>query len=72
MVTDVHLLDGSGAVAGSARSVADGSFAIAAPPGRYTVQVVPLNIAQHCPSVPVTVPAGGWAQVMVSCDSGMR
>lgn len=72
----LSLLRADGSVAASGQAGTDGSFSFPVVPGTYVVQAVaaapsPGRGCQADPS-PVTVPAGSYATVSVSCDTGIR
>lgn len=49
----------------------DGRFALVVRPGRYTV-AASSERAMSCADQDVTVPDGGWADITVRCDTGIR
>ncbi len=70
------LAPADGTVAATGQAGADGAFSIPVVPGTYVVQAVatapsPGRGCQADPS-PVTVPAGTYVSVAVSCDTGIR
>jgi len=71
----VIVRDASGAEAGRATTAADGTYAIALPPGSYTVEAQPVEGLMGTPAPqPVTVPAGASLPVQVDLpyDTGIR
>jgi hypothetical protein len=52
---------------------ADGTFSIALPPGIYRIGTPPTSsMLPRCDSVDVTVVPNQYADVHVSCDTGIR
>lgn len=49
-----------------------GSFHIVAPAGSYTVTITSGNIYPRCQEASATVAAGSFANVDISCDTGIR
>ena len=69
---ELRLLASDGAAVASARTSATGHYLLAAPAGRYRVQVMtPVRITR-CPSPDVLVVAKQTSIVDIECDSGMR
>lgn len=50
----------------------DGTFKIAAPPGRYVLQVEVEGLYPRCEPAPLRVVKGRWTRLTLECDSGMR
>ena len=50
----------------------DGAFSIAAPPGRYVLQVEVDGLYPRCEPTPLRIVKGRWARLTLECDSGMR
>ena len=50
----------------------DGTFEIAAPPGRYVLRVMVDGLYPRCEPAPVRIVKGRRTQVKLECDSGMR
>lgn len=67
----VRLLDASGRVAAEAVTDAAGAFVVAAPAGRYQLQVMVPKIIR-CVAVEVTLPRPDAVPLRISCDNGMR
>jgi len=72
LATDVSMLDAAGVEVRRTRSDADGNFALAIDPGRYTVRAQTTGPGRGCDAVDVTVVAGEVASVAVMCDTGIR
>ena len=69
---ELRLVADGGAVAASTRTSATGHYLLAAPAGRYRLQVMtPVKITR-CPSPEVVVVAKRTSVVDIECDSGMR
>ena len=69
---ELRLLASDGAAVASTRTSATGHYLMAAPAGRYRVQVMtPVRITR-CPSPDVLVVAKQTSVVDIECDSGMR
>ena len=69
---ELRLLASDGAAVASTRTSANGRYLLAAPAGRYRVQVMtPVKITR-CPSPEVLVVAKQTSTVDIECDSGMR
>ena len=69
---ELRLLASDGAAVASARTSATGHYLLAAPAGRYRVQVMtPVRITR-CPSPEVVVVAKQTSVADIECDSGMR
>ena len=49
---------------------ADGRFRVAVAPGDYELDTTAGN--QQCTPLDVTVPPGGYAEVTIMCDTGIR
>jgi hypothetical protein len=72
VVARVLVTRGSGGgVVASGASGSDGSFEISVAPGHYEVTAT-TKFAMRCDSVPVVVVAGGFTDVTVPCDTGIR
>ena len=56
----------------SAESAADGTFQVSLPPGDYVLGAVGGKVMPRCAQVPATVPATGYTEVTISCDTGIR
>jgi hypothetical protein len=68
---DAH--DSTGAVAGSTTSLDDGRYALALPPGSYTLVVDTAQSGPFsCPSTDVTITDGAPASADIDCDTGIR
>lgn len=50
----------------------DGAFKIAAPPGRYVLQVEVEGLYPRCEPAPLRIVKGRWTKLTLECDSGMR
>ncbi len=50
----------------------DGVFRIAAPPGRYVLQVEVDGLYPRCEPTPLRIVKGRWTRLTLECDSGMR
>ncbi len=59
-------------LAASASTGADGSFALHAGPGKYTLQVDISGVYPRCPEQSVTLRKGALIRPVLRCDSGMR
>jgi hypothetical protein len=68
----VRLIDLAGQLVDAAQTSTDGAFEIAAPPGRYRVEVVTEGRLPRCPPTTVIVEVGKTTTVRITCDSGMR
>ncbi|HTJ75535.1 MAG TPA: carboxypeptidase-like regulatory domain-containing protein [Acidimicrobiales bacterium] len=75
-VADIQLVTPDGTAVAEGRAGADGQFTVAARPGRYTVKAsAPApGPGRGCQAEPaqVTVAAGSFASVAVTCDTGIR
>ena len=60
----------TGATAATAKAGSDGRFRVAVAPGDYTVEAQSPQ-AMRCTPADVTVPPGRYADVAVSCDTGI-
>lgn len=69
---DVQLQRAGGSVVGRAHAGDDGRFAIAAPPGHYTVVATSSSSMGGCQPADATVSSGRYTDVTVSCDTGIR
>jgi hypothetical protein len=73
---DIQLVDPQGSVIVEGRAGTDGIFTVAVGPGRYTVKAsAPApGPGRGCQAEPaqVTVAAGSFASVAVTCDTGIR
>ncbi len=56
---------------GKVRAGDDGLFLLNLPGGEFVLEV-DADRARMCDPVPVSVPADGWAEVTIMCDSGIR
>jgi hypothetical protein len=63
---------GSTDVFATTQSNAQGVFKISLPPGQYTVTAGSGSMLPRCNPVDATVGPSGYAQVAVSCDTGIR
>jgi hypothetical protein len=66
------VLDGANEVVGRVASGSDGHFELELPPGDYIITPLggdPYPMAQP---VPVVVPVGGWVEVQINYDTGIR
>lgn len=70
--TTVTARRASGTVAGSVRSLADGTFTLALPAGTYTLSASGGQTLPRCADTSVTVPKAGYATTSISCDTGIR
>lgn len=70
--TTLRLLRGDGSVAATTRSQPDGSFRIAAVPGRYRLVADAPPGPGGCAPADVTVEWGRFTPVDVACDTGIR
>jgi hypothetical protein len=70
--TAVQAIDGSGNVAGSDTTDANGNFAIALAPGGYTLHVATTSMFPSCPDDHITVTNGGPQHHDIGCDTGIR
>jgi hypothetical protein len=69
---ELRLMTDGGAMVASTRTSATGRYLLAAPAGRYRLQVMtPVKITR-CPSPEVVVVAKQTSVVDIECDSGMR
>ena len=69
---EMRLLASGGATVASTRTSAAGHYLLAAPAGRYRVQVMtPVRITR-CPSPEVVVNTKETSVADIECDSGMR
>ena len=69
---ELRLLASDGAAVASTRTSATGHYLLAAPAGRYRVQVMtPVKITR-CPSPEVLVIVKQTSVADIECDSGMR
>lgn len=70
--TDLVVARGS-KVAASFSSAQDGTFRVAVGPGDYEIRMTEGSTTPPtCPATPVTVVAGQYTHMDVSCDSGIR
>jgi hypothetical protein len=73
--TTLRLVRSDGSVAATGKSNSDGTFRIAAPPGRY--QLV-ADYGSHpggpggCPPVDVVIEPDRYSSADVACDTGIR
>jgi hypothetical protein len=71
--TGLQLRTGGGVVVATGASGGDGRFSIAAPAGSYTLETTPGSSPfPRCPTVQVTVSAGSYTPVDMTCDTGIR
>jgi hypothetical protein len=63
---------GGGRVVGRTHSDGNGRYAMALPPGRYTLVVQTGSTFPRCPTTPVTVPPNRTVAADISCDTGIR
>ena len=68
----VEAIDAAGHTAGNATTDADGRYAIALPPGAYTLRVATEAMFPMCPDTAVSVPSGPPVAADVDCDTGIR
>ena len=68
----VEAIDAAGHTAGNATTNADGRYAIALPPGAYTLRVATEARFPMCPDTAVSVPSGPPVAADVDCDTGIR
>ena len=68
----VEAIDAAGHAAGNATTDADGRYAIALPPGAYTLRVATEAMFPMCPDTAVMVPSGPPVAADVDCDTGIR
>ena len=68
----VEAIDAAGHAAGNAPTDADGRYAIALPPGAYTLRVATEAMFPMCPDTAVMVPSGPPVAADVDCDTGIR
>jgi hypothetical protein len=68
----VDAVDAGGGVLGTATTDSEGGYAIALPPGDYTLKVDTGATFPVCPDTAVTVPADGAAAADIGCDTGIR
>jgi hypothetical protein len=61
-----------GGVVARTHSDANGHYAMALRPGRYTLVVQTGSQFPRCPATPVTVPRNGTVTADISCDTGIR
>ena len=61
-----------GSVAAATCSGSDGRFSVPVAAGRYTVEATSASAHSGCRPSDVTVPPGAYADVTVSCDTGIR
>jgi hypothetical protein len=54
------------------QSTADGTFVKSLPPGSYVVAAGGGTMLPRCAQTPATVGAGAYAQIAISCDTGIR
>jgi hypothetical protein len=66
---DVH--DRNGRTVAKTNSSADGRYRVGVTPGKYTLVVV-TDTFPRCPETSVSVKAGVFARVDISCDTGIR
>jgi Carboxypeptidase regulatory-like domain len=66
---DVH--DRNGRTVAKTKSSADGRYRIGVTPGNYTLVVV-TSTFPRCPETSISVKAGVFARVDISCDTGIR
>lgn len=55
-----------------ASAAEDGAFKIAAPAGRYVLQVEVEGLYPRCEPAPLRIVKGRWTALTLECDSGMR
>ena len=67
----IDLQDAQAKTVASTTSAADGTYALSAPPGEYTLIVV-TNVFPRCPPTPVTIVSDHVTTADISCDSGIR
>jgi hypothetical protein len=72
LAADVLVSTPSGEHVATVRSGADGRFRVGLAPGTYTLNVGKLRGIQFAKPLIVTVPDGGFVEVTVSVDSGIR
>ena len=68
----LQLRTAAGELLRRASAADDGAFEIAAPPGRYSLQVEVDGLYPRCEPVPVRIVKGRRTRLKVECDSGMR
>ena len=68
----VEAIDAAGHTAGNATTDADGRYAIALPPGAYTLRVATEAMFPMCPDTAVSVPSGPPVAADLDCDTGIR
>lgn len=56
----------------SVRTDADGAFHLALPPGDYNISALGGSPLPRCTGVSVTVPAVGYVNADIMCDTGIR
>lgn len=64
--------DSSSSVFATGKSETDGVFEFALPPGSYTLSAIGGKMLPRCNEVSVVVLPGEYAEVAISCDTGIR
>jgi hypothetical protein len=72
LAATVVVIGSGGDKVATARSGKDGKFKVTVPPGIYEVGAENLDGIQFSKPISVTVPAGGFVEVTVSVDTGIR
>lgn len=62
----------AGTLVTTGRSDAEGKFAFSLSPGDYVLRARGGQVMPSCSDTPVSVPAGAYATITISCDSGIR
>ena len=68
----VQLLARDGTITAAATTGVDGTFRLAARPGRYELHIDAAGLYPRCEPASVTVRQGKFSRAVLRCDSGMR
>jgi hypothetical protein len=69
---EVQARSASAGLVASARTQADGHYALHLGPGSYVLVVVTTQVFPRCPRVAVSIGSGGAIHANINCDTGLR